>query len=233
MTQEGFVNPELLANTAWLAEHLNDPNLVVVDTDVAAGYARGHIPGAVLVPDNFEKDPDTDRTFILAPDKFAAMAEALGIGDDSLVVAYDSVGGLTGARLWWCLNYYGHTNVKVLDGGWRKWVNEGRPVSFQRPQPRSGVKFTANPDSSIHINGDQLIEEHNKPNVVPWDVRSMGEYTGEETRGNKRSGHIPGAVHMEWLQLHDPETHELKSPAELRRMLEENGITRDKTIVPH
>ena len=93
MTQEGFVNPELLANTAWLADHLNDPNLVVVDTDVAAGYARGHIPGAVLVPDNFEKDPDTDRTFILAPDKFTAMAEALGIGDDSLVVAYDSVGG--------------------------------------------------------------------------------------------------------------------------------------------
>ena len=164
---------------------------MVVDTDVAAGYTRGHIPGAVLVPDNFEKDPDTDRTFILPPDKFAAMAEALGIGDDSLVIAYDSVGGLTGARLWWCLNYYGHTNVKVLDGGWRKWVNEGRPVSFQRPQPRSGVKFTANPDSSIHINGDQLIEEHNKPNVVPWDVRSMGEYTGEETRATSAAATYP------------------------------------------
>ena len=233
MAQEGFVHPELLADTAWLAEHLNDPNLVVVDTDVAAGYSRGHIPGAVLVPDNFEKDPDTDRTFILAPDKFAAMAEGLGIGDDSLVVTYDSVGGLTAARLWWCLNYYGQTNVKVLDGGWRKWVREGRQISFERTQARAGAKFTATPDPSIHINGDQLIEEHSKPDVVPWDVRSIQEYTGEEMRGNKRGGHIPGAAYLEWLNLHDPDTHELKSPAELRRMLEEKGITRDKTIVPH
>ena len=233
MAQEGFAHPELLADTAWLAEHLNDPNLVVVDTDVAAGYSRGHIPGAVLVPDNFEKDPDTDRTFILSPDKFAAMAEGLGIGDDSLVVTYDSVGGLTAARLWWCLNYYGQTNVKVLDGGWRKWVREGRQISFERTQARTGAKFTATPDPSIHINGDQLIEEHSKPDVVPWDVRSIQEYTGEEMRGNKRGGHIPGAAYLEWLNLHDPDTHELKSPAELRRMLEEKGITRDKTIVPH
>ena len=85
------------------------------------------------------------------------------------------------------------------------------------------MKFTVTPDPSIHINGDQLIEEHSKPGVVAWDVRSTGEYTGEETRGNKRSGHIPGAVHMEWLGLHDSETHELKSPAELRRMLEERA----------
>ena len=121
----------------------------------------------------------------------------------------------------------------MLNGGWRKWVNEGRPISFQRGQPRADAKFTASADPSIHINGDQLIEEYNKPDVVPWDVRSMGEYTGEETRGNKRGGHIPGAAYLEWLNLHDSETHELKSPSELRRLLEEKGITPDKTIVPH
>ena len=231
--QQGFAHPEYIVDTAWLADHLNDRNIRVVDTDVAAGFARGHLPGAVLIPDNFEKDPDNNRTFILPPDKFAAMMEEVGIGDDTLVVSYDAAGGVTAARLWWALNYYGHTNVKFLDGGWRKWLREGRPVSFAPAESRPGVHFTPRPDPALIINGDELMEEYNKPDVVAWDVRSRGEYTGEETRGNKRGGHIPGAAYMEWLDLHDLDTHELKPPAELRRLLEEKGITPDKRIVPH
>ncbi len=144
--QEGYVHPEFVADTAWLAEHLEDGDLRVVDTDVTPAYQRGHIPGAVLVPDNFEKDPDTNRVHLMNSGQFKAMCQGLGIGDDTLVVTYDNGQSLTAARLWWALNTYGHSNVKVLDGGWRRWVSEGRAVSFASSPAASGVTFTLLPD---------------------------------------------------------------------------------------
>ena len=141
-TGAGYAHPEFLAEAKWLDAHKDDPNLVIVDTDVEAAYLRGHIPGAVMVPDNYEKDPDSGRVHILPPDKFATMCQNLGIGDDTLVIGYDHSQSLTATRLWWALNYYGHSNVKVLDGGWRSWVNGGHKVSFDRPKPPANVTFT-------------------------------------------------------------------------------------------
>jgi len=225
-----FAHPEFLVDAAWVAAHLEDPNLVVVDTDVEAAYTRGHIPGAVLVPDNFEKDPDTNRVHILPPQKFAAMAEGLGIGDNTLVIAYDNSQSLYAARLWWALNYYGHPNVKVLDGGWRRWVRESRAISFDRPRPGGRVKFNPTPDKSWIGTGDELKACCNLADVVVWDVRSTAEYTGADARGNKRAGHIPGAIHLEWNNLMDRETHRFKAPSEIRRILAEKGITADKEV---
>jgi thiosulfate/3-mercaptopyruvate sulfurtransferase len=226
----GFAHPEFLVDAAWVAAHLNDANVVVVDTDVEPAYGRGHIPGAVLVPDNFEKDPDTNRVHILPPQKFAAMAEGLGIGDNTLVIAYDNSQSLYATRLWWALNYYGHPNVKVLDGGWRRWVNEGHAVSFARSKLGGRVKLSPRPDKSWIGTGDELKACCNLSDVVVWDVRSAGEYTGAETRGNKRAGHIPGAIHLEWNTLMDRETHRFKAPPEIRRILAEKGITADKEV---
>ena len=89
---------------------------MIVDTDLDPAYTRGHIPGAVLVPDNFEKNPDSGRVHIMNPEQFAAMCQGLGIGDDTHVITYDNSQSLYAARLWWALNYYGHTNVQVLNG---------------------------------------------------------------------------------------------------------------------
>ena len=231
MTQGGeFVHPELLVDAAWVDAHAGDSNLVVVDCDVEAGFNRGHIPGAVLVPDNFEKDPDTSRVHIMNPDQFAAMCQNLGIGDDSLVITYDNGQSLTAARLWWGLNYYGHTNVKVLDGGWRRWIAEGRKISFDRGQPTQGVKFTPKQDGSVMVKVDELKAACNMDDAVLWDVRSDGEWDGSAGRGNNRVGHLPGAVHLEWFDLMDRETHRFKSPQEIRQILNENGITPDKKI---
>ena len=108
-TGSGYAHPEYPVDAAWVDAHKDDPNVVIVDTDVEPAYLRGHIPGAVLVPDNYEKDPDTGRIHIMPPDKFAAMCQGLGIGDDTLVVAYDHSQSLYATRLWWALNYYGHT----------------------------------------------------------------------------------------------------------------------------
>ena len=229
-TAEGFAHPEYLVDAQWVAAHLDDPNLVVLDGDVEAGYLRGHIPGAVLVPDNYAKDPDTGRVHILAPDKFARFCENLGIGDDTLVVTYDNNQSLYAARLWWCLNYYGHTNVKVLDGGWRAWVNGGHPVSFDRVAGKPGAAFTPQTDASIMVQVDELKEACSLADAVIWDVRSDGEYTGANDRGNQRAGHVPGAVHLEWFNVMERDSHQFKPAAEIRQMLNDKGITPDKAV---
>ena len=229
-TGAGFAHPEYLVDAEWVAGHLDDPDVVVVDGDVEAGYLRGHIPGAVLVPDNYEKDPDTGRVHILPPDKFAAMCQNLGIGDATLVVAYDNNQSLYAARLWWALNYYGHTNVKVLDGGWRRWVAEGRPIDFNRPAPRAGAAFTPQIDDSLMVKVDELKEACSLSDSLIWDVRSDGEYTGANDRGNKRAGHIPGAVHLEWFNVMERDSHRFKPAEEIRQMLNAKGITPDKAV---
>ena len=227
-TGEGYAHPEFIVDAEWVVAHQNDPNVVVVDTDVEAAYLRGHIAGAVMVPDNYEKDPDSGRVHILPPDKFAVMCQNLGIGDDTLVIAYDNNQSLYAARLWWALNYYGHTNVKVLDGGWRRWVQEGRAISFDRPKVPASVKFTPRVNDSIMVKVDELKAACSLSDTVIWDVRSDGEYGGSNGRGNKRVGHVPGAVHLEWFNLMDRDTHRFKPAAEVRRMLAEHGITPDK-----
>ena len=97
MTTEDYAHPEYLVEAGWLTEHLNDDNVVVVDCDVDAGYNRGHIPGAVLIPDNFVKDPDTNRTLMMTPSQFKEMCEGLGIGDDTSVICYDNGQSVTAA----------------------------------------------------------------------------------------------------------------------------------------
>lgn len=228
----GYASPEFLVDTAWLEEHLNDGNVCIVDTDVAA-YQRGHIPGAVMVPDNYQKDPATDRVHILPPDKFAKMMEPLGIGDDTLVVAYDNSRSLYAGRLWWALHYHGHREVKVLNGGWRKWVSEGRAISIDPSHIREGARFTPRMDPSLVVSTEELVRQHADPSVVVWDVRSLGEYTGETARHNRRPGHIPGAMHLEWLEMMDEETHAFKPAEEMRRILGARGITPDKAVVAH
>ena len=230
MATQDYTHPELLVDAAWVEAHGGDANVTIVDCDVDAGYARGHIPGAVLVPDNFEKNPETGRVHIMNPSQFQAMCQGLGIGDDTLVITYDNGQGLTAARLWWALNYYGHDNVKVLNGGWRRWVSEGRSVSFDRPQPATGKVFTPAENESVMVKVDELKAACNLSDSVIWDVRSDGEWDGSNSRGNQRKGHIPGAVHLEWFNVVDRDTHQFKPAPEIHRLLADNGITPDKKV---
>ena len=230
MAQERYAHPELLVDAAWIEAHGDDANVVLVDCDVEAGHNRGHIPGAVLVPDNFEKNPDTGRVHLMNSEQFTAMCQGLGIGDDSLVITYDNGQSLTASRLWWALNTYGHSDVKVLDGGWRRWVSEGRKVGFDRPSVPANVKFTAKRDESLFVSADDLKAACTLDNSVVWDVRSDGEWDGSASRGNKRAGHVPGAVHLEWFNLMDSETNKFKPAAEIQRILTDHGITPDKNV---
>jgi thiosulfate/3-mercaptopyruvate sulfurtransferase len=230
---QSYAHPEFLTDAAWVSQHLEDVNIWMVDCDVPDQYTRAHIPGAVFMVDHYQKDPNTNRVHILGPQTFASLMESLGIGDDTLVVGYDNSRGIYAARLWWALNYYGHTNVKVMNGGWRQWLSQGLPITTTQSQPPTGAKFTPQVNASLMVTTDQLMEDYQKDDVVVWDVRSRGEYTGEATRGNQRTGHIAGAAHLEWLNLVDDDTHLLKPAAEMRRLLESHGITPDKRIEAH
>jgi len=226
----GYAHPELLVETDWLAQHLNDPGLRIVDCEIPEGYNRVHIPGAVNVGTN-DYVKGADRIHVMPPEEVAEFMGNLGIGDDTLVVAYDSRSSLLAARFWWVLNYYGHTNVKVLNGGWRKWMTERRPMA---DRPTAGVakaRFTPRANPSLIVTAQDLKAQIGKPGVAIWDVRSLDEHTGKNTRGNKYAGHVPGACHLEYLNAMDTEgLATFKPAAELRRMLAAIGVTSDKQV---
>ena len=225
-----FAHPEMLVDGDWLQAHLEDANLRVVDCDPPDAYRRVHIPGAVNPNDNFLKNPD-DRRFIMTPEQFAAEMARLGIGDDTLVVSYDA-GGTTAGRFWWCLNYYGHTNAKALNGGWNQWLKEGRPVTMAQPKVSASAPFTPRANETLYATAEQIMADLDDPNVIVLDVRSDGEWDGSVTRGNQRAGHIPGAVHLEWTNnLTADAEKRWKSADELREMYAACGLTPDKKIV--
>ncbi|MBI4298972.1 MAG: sulfurtransferase [Chloroflexi bacterium] len=229
---QGYARPELLADTEWLAHHLDDSNIRIVDCDVPDSYRRAHIPGAVNPQDNFFKNPD-DRRYVMTPEQFATTMEGLGIGDDTLVVAYDAHGSHYATRLWWCLRYYRHQRVKVLNGGWQKWLSEGRPITFKVPQTPK-AKFTPQPSPSVLASLDDVKAALGRQDTVMLDVRSKGEWTGENTRGNRRGGHLPGAVHLEWLNyVTDDDQKTIKSAEELRSMFQQAGVTPNKEVIAH
>jgi thiosulfate/3-mercaptopyruvate sulfurtransferase len=241
MTTGGYARPDLLVDTAWLADRLDDPNLRIIDCDQMPEYWRAHIKGAVGIPvHHYIKQAGYDAgaasrayPLVMPPEPVKALFERMGIGDDTEVVCYDDSGSLYSARVWWVLNHYGHTNVKVLDGGWRKWVDEGRPISFDAPSfPKA--TFTPRTDDSLVCTLRQGLELVNDPDTVFLDVRTDGEWDGSNDRGNKRAGRVPGSVHLEWLNFITKDSHRTIKPAEeLRAMLSGAGVTPEKQVVTY
>ena len=228
---DGLAHPEYLISPAELQSGLTAPDLVVVDLDSAAGYQRGHIPGAAHLADSYERNPATGWVNTLPPERFAAVCQGLGIGDNTAVVAYDNNLSLYAARFWWTLRYYGHSQVRVLDGGWRAWVAAGGPVSFAPPPAvAADVPFTPQVDPSLSVDLPAVRSGCDLDDTVIWDTRSAGEFAGTVNRGNKRAGHIAGAIHLDWLDLMDRDTHRFKPAAELRQILNAKGITADKAV---
>ena len=245
MTSTGYAAPELLVETDWLADHLSDSHVRVIDTDLPLGYQKAHIPGAGGVPHHYLKGDDRPQHVMEAPD-LKALMESLGVGDDTLVVAYDNDQGRMAARLWWVLGYYGHANVRVLNGGWRKWVREGRPVQVGGIEdggiedggievggvdaPAGPCTFTSRVRRELLATVDDLRSAHDRPDAAVWDVRSLEEYTGGNDRGNARRGHVPGARHLEWSELVNGADHTFKGASEMRTLLKGAGIPPEKRV---
>ncbi|MBI2913480.1 MAG: sulfurtransferase [Chloroflexi bacterium] len=237
-----YPRPEILAETGWLAEHLGDPSVRIVDCDEFAAYQRLHVPGAVglkvhhyLKAEGERAPGQTAGTYVMGPEEFERVMSEHGIGSQHTVVAYDGMGGLYAARLWWALDYYGHTNCKLLNGGFHKWFSEGRPVTRDQPHVEPAT-FRVRPGSDCLCTLDGVRDALGREAVVIWDVRSREEHTGDDRRQNRRAGRIPGAVHLEWLDMtvRPPERSGLLLPAgEIRCKLDILGITPEKQVLTH
>jgi thiosulfate/3-mercaptopyruvate sulfurtransferase len=242
-----------LVTTEWLASHLDDANLRVVDIrgyvvtrPVAPGveeaeyrgapaeYLAAHIPGAVYVDWTRDIiDPADAVPVQIAPsERFAEAMAMRGIGDSTHVIAVDHAGGQFATRLWWALNYYGHSLVSVLDGGWNRWVDEGRPVekgevSVSRdgftPRPRPGWRVTA------HELTESLPGAGRDWQLI--DARDPAQYSGARRRG-LRGGHIPGAINVPRELFFAPDGGFLPQD-EIRRRVEEHGLRPDRSTVAY
>jgi thiosulfate/3-mercaptopyruvate sulfurtransferase len=247
----------VLVSTAWLSEHLDDPDLVVVDLrwredgSGRARYDQGHIPGAQFVDWTSDiTDPSHRLPFMLAPpESLAAAMESRGIGDESVVVAYADDRGSGPHRLWWACRVYGHENVSVLDGGLEKWTAEGRPVTTLAPQARR-ANWTPQPRSGLVATSTDVSAARSEPNVVVLDSRPPTQFRGEavwfETgpvaadangiahtpRGDLRAGRIPWARNVPSSTLYRDD-FTMKGGAELDDLLGSAGVSRESRVITH
>lgn len=241
-------NFDPLAQTGWLEGRLDDPDVRVVDirgyvkkTDLGGGrqkaeylaareeYDESHVPGAVYVDWTRDiTDPDDPVPAQVAPpERFAALMGSLGIGDDTHVVVYDHAGGQFATRLWWALTYYGHERVSVLDGGWKKWTAENRPVTGEDPDVEPAV-FTPRPRAGWRVDAEAVLSASESGRVFLLDARDSGQYTGEVARGEGRPGHIPGAKHLHADTLLDPERGVFRTNEEVTEKLRNAGVPEDR-----
>ncbi|HXX68058.1 MAG TPA: sulfurtransferase [Polyangiaceae bacterium] len=235
---EQAARQRVLVSAEWLEAHLASPGVCVVDVRGAVlppgssprykpkreEYDAGHVPGAVFV--DWTRDivdlQDPVPVQVAPGGAFAATMSALGIGDDTLVVAYDDYHHIFAGRLAWALRYYGHDQVRILDGGWSRWVEERRPISRDRPA-RPAARFTARVIPAFRRNADEVDERLGRSEVLLLDARPPEQYDGRVSAA-KRSGHIPGARNVHYARLVDANTGRFLPAAELARVFAESGV---------
>ncbi|HEY2723079.1 MAG TPA: sulfurtransferase [Pseudonocardiaceae bacterium] len=200
-----YAHPERLVTTGWLAERLDDPGIVVVESDEdVLLYDTGHIPGAVKVDWHTDLNDRTTRDYVDGAG-FAELMSDKGIGRDTTVVIYGDRNNWWAAYALWVFSLFGHPDVRLVDGGRAKWVAEGREMTTEIPSPeRTEYPVVERDDSRIRAFKDQVLAHLGQPMI---DVRSPGEYTGEllhmpdyPQEGAVRGGHIPGAANVPWAK---------------------------------
>ena len=226
-----YAHPEQLVDTAWVAAHAADANVRIVDMR-QGGYGDGHVPGAVAVSPVAIRDAKAPPTFLPTPAAFEEMMARLGISDATRVVVYDERGGLYAARLWWILNYSGHTSVALMDGGWIKWAAEQRPASTAATAPAAG-KFTARPQPHWVATASDVVGAIDKPGVKNIDARTVAEIEGRDLRGIKRGGFVASSIPIYWEDLLDPQNKTFKPADELKKIYEDHGIVPSQEVIAY
>ena len=223
----GYVNPEVLVSTDWVAEHLNDPNVRLIESNEdPLLYSSGHIPGAVEV--DWTRDlNDPLRRDYLGREGFEALMRRIGATRDTTLVIYGDRNNWWATYAFWVFQLFGHDKAKVMDGGRIKWVKEERPVTKEVPSyAATGYEAVERDDEKIRAYRDQVLD-HQKAKRPLIDVRSPDEYSGKKlhmpeypNEGALRGGHIPGAANIPWARAVVPDDGTFKTAAELRAIYE-------------
>jgi thiosulfate/3-mercaptopyruvate sulfurtransferase len=225
-------------STEWLAAHLGEPGVRIVDIRgkvlppgskpryqaKRADFDAGHVPGAVFVDWTRDIVDATDPVpmQVAGPGPFAAKMAELGIGDETLVVAYDDYDHIFAGRLAWALRYYGHDEVRILDGGWSRWVAEGRPTATATQAASPSTVFTARPRPPLRRTAHEVEQALGRADVIFIDARPPEQYAGVVTAA-ARAGHIPGAVNVPYATLVDASGRFLPA-GELARAFSDAGV---------
>ena len=235
-----YAKPEALVSTDWLAAHLDDPRVRILDGShhlpttgrkPRPEYDLEHIPGAAFFDIDAVSDQATDLPHMLPEvDAFAEAVGELGIGNGDKVVIYDTIGTTGAARVWWTFRVFGHPDVAVLDGGMPKWKAEGRPLSAE-PASYPPTRYAARRNGSIVRNLEQVRTNIDRRAEQVLDARSAGRFRGiePEPRAGLRGGHIPGSCNLPSTALFRQD-RTFKDAAELERLYREAGIDLGKPI---
>jgi len=226
-----YAHPDQLVDTDWVAAHAGDANVRIVDMR-QGGYAAGHVPGAVYVSPVAIRDATSPPTFLPTAEAFEAMMAKLGISDSTRVVVYDERGGIYAARLWWILNYFGHSNVALMNGGWIKWTAENRPMSTDTPAP-AAARFTPRPQAKWLATASDVVGAIDKPGVRIIDARTAAEIEGKDLRNIKRGGFVPSSIPIYWEDLLDPQKKTFRPAEELKKIYEDHGILPAQEVIAY
>jgi 3-mercaptopyruvate sulfurtransferase SseA len=227
----GYARPELLVETDWLAAHLADPGVRIVDMR-PRGYDVAHIPSAVHLDNRATRDPENRPSFVPRQEAFERAMAAIGVSNGTRVVVYDERGGIYAARLWWLLNYYGHRHVALLDGGWAKWTKEGRPATRDAPSPPPAV-FRAKATPAWLATARDVQEAIGRAGVKIVDARTAAEIEGRDLRGIRRGGFIPSSIPVYWEDALDPATKAFRPAADLARLYRDRGILPEHDVITY
>ncbi len=236
MAENGYAKP-VLVTTEWLAEHLNDDGLVVAEVDENTDlYDEGHIPGAIKLHWRDDLQDPVERDLV-EKEQFETLMGQRGISNDTTLVVYGDKNNWFAAYAYWYLKIYGHQDVRILDGGRQKWIDESRELTADEPQV-SLTSYTAQDrDETIRARRDAVLASLGRDALV--DVRSPQEFSGElmappgyEQEGAQRTGHIPTAQSIPWAQaVRDDGT--FKTADELRELYTGKGVTPDRAVTAY
>jgi thiosulfate/3-mercaptopyruvate sulfurtransferase len=238
-SESGYAHPEVLVSTDWVAEHLDDPNVRVVESDEdVLLYDMGHVPGAINLDWHTDLQDQVKRDFL---DKagFEALLGKNGIGNDTTVVFYGDRNNWYATYAYWLFKYFGHRDARVMNGGRAKWEAEGRPMSREVPSYPETTYTAQEPDEQIRAYRDDVLKQVKSGAPALVDVRSVPEYTGEvlhmagyAQEGAQRGGHVLGAKSIPWATAAN-EDGTFKSPEQLREIYGGKDITPDKNVIAY
>jgi thiosulfate/3-mercaptopyruvate sulfurtransferase len=239
MSEHSYARSDVLVSTDWVADHLGDPNVRIVESDEdVLLYEVGHIPGAVRIDWVSDLNEPIVRDYIDS-ERFAQLMSDKGISNDTTVVFYGDKSNWWACYAFWVFQLFGHTNARIMNGGRKKWFDEGRELSRETPYyPKTTYQAPKRNDAPIRAFRDDVLA-HIQSGGALVDVRSPGEYTGEllhmadyPQEGALRGGHIPGARSIPWGKA-VAEDGTFKAHAELKALYESEGITSDKDVIAY
>jgi thiosulfate/3-mercaptopyruvate sulfurtransferase len=227
---------DVLVSTDWVAQHANEPGVKLIEVDVDTNaYEEGHIPGAVGFNWTSQLQDQVRRDVITKAELEKLLGEA-GVSNSDTVVLYGDNNNWFAAYAFWVLEMYGHQGLKLMDGGRKKWLDENRPTTKDKPQPAASTYTASEPNTALRAKRDEVLQAMGRSALV--DVRSPAEFTGEilappglqETA--QRGGHIPGAANIPWGQA-VKEDGTFKSIEDLKALYEGKGVTPDKDVIAY